>query len=66
MDNLAEIVLAFPSSSGKRSAFRGSLDCRIKSGNDKKKNKSDNDNYLSVIPVFDTGIYKRYSGQGRI
>ena len=43
-----------------------SLDCRIKSGNDKKKNKSDNDNYLSVIPVLDTGIYKRYSGQARI
>jgi len=31
------------SSSDKRSAFLGSLDIRIKSGNDKKKNKSGND-----------------------
>ena len=33
-------LLSFPD---KRSAFRGSLDCRIKSGNDKKKNKSEYD-----------------------
>ncbi len=31
------------SSSDKRSAFLGSLDIMIKSGNDKKKNKSGND-----------------------
>ena len=43
MDNLAEIVLAFPSSSGKRSAFRGSLDIRDKPEYDIKKNKPEQD-----------------------
>jgi len=36
-DNLAEIVLAFPSSSGKRSAFRGSIDVRVKPEHDRKE-----------------------------
>ena len=31
------------SSSDKRSAFRGSLDCRVKPDNDKKKNKHEHD-----------------------
>ena len=34
------------------------LDARVKPEHDKKKNKSEYDNYLSVIPVLDTGICK--------
>ena len=34
------------------------LDARVKPEHDKKKNKSDNNNYLFVIPVLDQGNHK--------
>jgi hypothetical protein len=46
------------SSSDKRSAFRGSLDCRLKADNDEKKNKHGNDRWLAGIMLGNDKIKK--------
>ena len=51
------ILFSSLSSSGKRSATRGSMDVRVKPEHDIEK-KPEDDNYLLVIPVLDTGICK--------
>ena len=62
MDNLAEIVLAFPSSSGKRSAFRGSIDVRVKPEHDREEFEDDRRKNNTVIAGLDPTIQKKMSG----